>query len=130
MTDLAYRIRLARRRKGISQSALAKWIGVQRSAVSHWEAPQGRSPTLTNLRRIASVLGIRFEWLATGRSAIALSVEDDLDSVPAVQALLVDDEVEMRILSAVRRVPVGARNLLVEVAEHFVLLRYGRAGNR
>ena len=34
------RIRLARRHAGLSQARLAEAIGVQRSAVSHWESPQ------------------------------------------------------------------------------------------
>ena len=35
------RIRLARRHAGLSQAALAHAVGVQRSAVSHWEATPG-----------------------------------------------------------------------------------------
>lgn len=126
MTDLASRIRLARRRQGISQSALAQRIGVQRSAVSHWESPQGRSPTLANLRRIASTTGVQFEWLATGRSAMVLSRDEGLDSIPAAHAILVDDDLEMRVVNAMRRISSTAGNLLVEIAEHFVLQRHGR----
>ena len=29
---------------------LAESVGVQRSAVSHWEAVQGKSPSMSNLR--------------------------------------------------------------------------------
>ena len=61
------RIRLARRHAGLSQAQLAEAVGVQRSAVSHWEAPQGKNPSVTHLREVALATGVQFEWLATGR---------------------------------------------------------------
>ncbi|MFX8735760.1 helix-turn-helix transcriptional regulator, partial [Acinetobacter baumannii] len=61
------RIRLARRHAGLSQAALAAAVGVQRSAVSHWETAQGKSPSTEHMRQVALVTGVQFEWLATGR---------------------------------------------------------------
>ena len=49
------RIRLARRHAALSQSQLAQAVGVQRSAVSHWEAPQGKNPSVKHLRDVAVV---------------------------------------------------------------------------
>ena len=65
------RIRLARRHAAMSQTQLAQAVGVQRSAVSHWEAPQGKNPSVKHLREIAMVTGVQFEWLATGRGQMA-----------------------------------------------------------
>ena len=42
------RIRLARRAAGMSQNQLAQAVGVQRSAVSHWEAPLGKASSETH----------------------------------------------------------------------------------
>ena len=50
----ALRIRLARRHGGLSQAALAAAVGVQRSAVSHWEGNPGKSPSAAHLREIGA----------------------------------------------------------------------------
>jgi transcriptional regulator with XRE-family HTH domain len=124
------RIRLARRHAGLSQSALAAAVGVQRSAVSHWEAIEGKSPSMANLRRVATVTGVQFEWLATGRGRMALSPEDALDTVAAADATLVDDAFEMRLLTAFRTLPARSRAPLVELMEQMAELRLGRSRGR
>ena len=67
------RIRLARRHAGLSQASLGAAVGVQRSAVGHWEAARGKFPSVAHLREIALVTGVQFEWLATGRGSMGLS---------------------------------------------------------
>ncbi|TCZ85047.1 helix-turn-helix transcriptional regulator [Lysobacter sp. N42] len=124
------RIRLARRHAGLSQSALAAAVGVQRSAVSHWEAIEGKSPSMANLRRVATFTGVQFEWLATGRGRMALSPEDALDTVAAADATLVDDAFEMRLLTAFRTLPARSRAPLVELMEQMAELRLGRSRGR
>lgn len=124
-----HRIRLARRHAALSQTQLALAVGVQRSAVSHWEAPQGKNPSVKHLREIAMATGVQFEWLATGRGDMAPSRDAMLDSVAAVDALLVDDALEQRLLMAFREAPVRARMALVEVVEELALQRTGRHRN-
>ncbi|GAB1597032.1 helix-turn-helix domain-containing protein [Lysobacter claricitrinus] len=121
------RIRLARRHAGLSQSALAETVGVQRSAVSHWEAVQGKSPSMSNLRRVATVTGVQFEWLATGRGRMALSHEDTMDGVAAVDATMVDEPLELRMLNAFRSLPPRSQAPLVELMEQMAALRTGRS---
>ena len=121
-----HRIRLARRHAALSQTQLAQAVGVQRSAVSHWEAPDGKNPSVKHLREIALVTGVQFEWLATGRGEMARSREAVLDAVSAVDALLVDDALEQRLVLAFREAPVKARLALVEVAEELAAQRTGR----
>ena len=74
---MSARIRHARRRVGLSQSALAKTLGVGPSAVAQWELPIGTSPTLGHLTEIAKVAGLSFEWLATGRGPITRDRDDE-----------------------------------------------------
>lgn len=124
------RIRLARRHAAMSQTQLAQAVGVQRSAVSHWEAPQGKNPSVKHLREIAMVTGVQFEWLATGRGQMAPSRDSVLDSVAAVDALLVDDTLEQRLLMAFREAPVRARMALVELMEELASQRTGRPRTR
>ena len=121
------RIRLARRYLNISQSQLALAIGVQRSAVSHWESSQGKNPTLSNLRKIAETMAVHFEWLATGRGPMSLSEEFASECVPTAHALLVEDEVEMRMIQALRSTSLANRLALVEFAEQLATLRTSRA---
>ena len=124
------RIRLARRHAAMSQTQLAQAVGVQRSAVSHWEAPQGKNPSVKHLREISMVTGVQFEWLATGRGQMAPSRDSVLDSVAAVDALLVDDTLEQRLLMAFREAPVRARMALVELMEELASQRTGRPRTR
>jgi transcriptional regulator with XRE-family HTH domain len=120
------RIRLARRHRGLSQAALGAAVGVQRSAVGHWEAARGKYPSVAHLREIAMVTGVQFEWLATGRGTMSLSADTALDSVAAADALLVDDPLELRLLVAFREAPTRSKAPLVEVVEQLAQLRTGR----
>ncbi len=120
------RIRLARRHCGLSQAALGAAVGVQRSAVGHWEAARGKYPSVAHLREIAMVTGVQFEWLATGRGTMNLSADTALDSVAAADALLIHDPLELRLLAASREAPTRSKAALVEVVEQLAQLRTGR----
>ena len=120
------RIRLARRHAGMSQARLAEAIGVQRSAVSHWESPQGKNPSVDHPRSVAMVAGVMFEWLATGRGKMQLSEEAVLDSVSAADALLVEDPLELRLVQAFREASPRTRIALVEIVEELSAKRLGR----
>lgn len=65
----ASRIRRARRDAGLSQAQLAKLMRVTRSACSQWEQPGGTTPRGTRLQRLAALLGVSVEWIATGEGA-------------------------------------------------------------
>ena len=125
----AHRIRIARRSAGLSQAQLAAELGVQRSAVSHWEAQRGK-PSMNHLRQLALLTGAQFEWLATGRGPMTPSAESLLDSVAAVDALLVDDPQERRLLTAFRQAAAQARVPLLELAEQLASQRMGRHSPR
>ena len=120
------RIRLARRHAGLSQAALGAAVGVQRSAVGHWEAARGKFPSVAHLREIALITGVQFEWLATGRGTMGLSPDTALDSVAAADAMLVEDPLELRLLAAFRAAPTRSKAPLGEVVEQLAQLRTGR----
>jgi transcriptional regulator with XRE-family HTH domain len=120
------RIRLARRHAGLSQAALGATVGVQRSAVSHWEATDGKHPSVNHLRAIALATGVQFEWLATGRGLMRPSVDAELDAIAAADAVLIDDPIEIRLIRAFRDTPMRARPPLVELAEQLAGMRTGR----
>lgn len=120
------RIRLARRHAGLSQAKLAQAIGVQRSAVSHWESPQGKNPSVDHLRTMALVTGVTFEWLATGRGKMQLSEDAVLDSVSAADAILVEEPLELRLVQAFREASPKTRVAIVEIVEELAAKRLGR----
>lgn len=123
---LRSRVRAARRLHDMTQTELARLVGVQRSAVSHWEAPVGKSPTVGNLRKIAKITGVGFEWLATGRGRMTLSSEDALEGMPVALAELIDDEVEIRLIRAFRESPARSRLTILEMTEQIAALRTGK----
>lgn len=120
------RIRLARRHAGLSQASLGTAVGVQRSAVGHWEATRGKFPSVSHLRDIALVTGVQFEWLATGRGNMNLSAETAMDSVAAADAILIEDPLELRLIAAFREAPTRSKAPLVEVVEQLADVRTGR----
>lgn len=115
-SPMSARIRQARRLVGLSQSALAKAIGVGPSAVAQWEIPTGTSPTLGHLTEIAKVAGVSFEWLATGRGPIARDRDPDHEVAMNHQEI---DHAEDRLLTAFRRVPNRKREALLRWLEDF-----------
>jgi transcriptional regulator with XRE-family HTH domain len=114
----------------MSQNQLAQAVGVQRSAVSHWEAPVGKNPSVSHLREIALVAGTQFEWLATGRGEMPLSKDMQLDSIATAEALLVEDPLEFRLVEAFRAAPLRSRLSLLEVMEELAAQRMGRTNGR
>ena len=127
--SLQQRIRLARRHGGASQAQLGLAVGVQRSAVSHWESAKGKTPTVAHLRAIAETTGVNFEWLVTGRGGMSLPDDVRLDSIPAAEAILADDPLELRLLRAFRDAGPQARVSLVELVEQLASQRTGRASH-
>lgn len=110
---------------GLSQEALAGRVGVGRSAVSNWEAGRGTMPSVENLATFATATNVAFEWLATGRGPVQLG-HDPLLDVPAVDADLVGEPRERRLLRAFRSASVRAQCNLLEMAEESALARTGR----
>lgn len=63
---LGQRFLHAREAKQISQSELARLLGVTRNAVSMWERDEAQ-PKSKTMQKAAVILDVGFDWLATGR---------------------------------------------------------------
>jgi len=113
--ELQTRIRVARQRARMSQETLAHCLGVTRGAVANWECSVGAMPATSRLERLAKVTRVRYEWLATGRGPLAW--EPDPDDVPAVDAEMVHDPQERRLLQAFRCGGRETRRLLMGLAD-------------
>ena len=111
---LSDRIRRARRRALLSQSALAARVGVTASAVAQWEHPDGTSPALPRLQAIATATAVNFEWLATGRGRQQRGGKPESAEIPAVKLdLFALDETEETLLRRFRALSPRARQMLV-----------------
>ena len=62
------RLKESRKRAGITQEALAKKIGVERSSVGKYEST-GTIPSPDVLAKISQVLGVSTDYLLTGKNA-------------------------------------------------------------
>jgi transcriptional regulator with XRE-family HTH domain len=109
------RIRRARLNAKLTQAMLATQLHVRRSAVSHWESIAGNRPTATNLAEIAVVTGVRHEWLATGRGPMCIGEQDQASAL--VLSEFAQDDLESRLLQALRRLPMRRRQLIVDLVE-------------
>jgi len=96
---LASRIRVARQRTGLTQAQLAHAVRVARTSVTNWECELAR-PSASHLKTLARFTEVSFEWLATGRGP--MTPENDPDRILAVDADIVDDPQERRLLRAFR----------------------------
>lgn len=122
--SLHSRVKLARRHADLSQAQLAQRLNVHRSAVTHWELSGRRNPNMTHMRQLAEVTGVQFEWLATGRGGMALPM-DARDAISAADALLIEDELEMRLIRAFRDMPARAKVPIAEIVEQLAVGRVG-----
>jgi transcriptional regulator with XRE-family HTH domain len=101
MFQLAVRIKKARKNAGLSQSALAKRLGLDRSAVAQWERDNAAGPTTGHLSEIALATGVSFEWLATGRGSRVIGGTGD-EPPGIVMDFIAESESEERMLVAFR----------------------------
>ncbi|WP_157964445.1 helix-turn-helix domain-containing protein [Ephemeroptericola cinctiostellae] len=84
--EIGKRIKDARQALNVKQKWLSANLGITATAVSKWESGE-QFPTLDKLSKIALLLNINFEWLATGRGemvAPAQSVAPPTDELSAM----------------------------------------------
>lgn len=104
------RVRFARTFGKLSKAELARRVGVCLSAAVQWELPKGTSPNVSNLIRIATISGVGFEWLATGRGSPKLADGAEIAAKPE------DLEFELQLIIAARALPDERRALLIDLA--------------
>ena len=114
--QLADRIRIARRKSGLSQSTAAQGLGVHRGTVGHWERGAGHRPSSGNLMQLAMLMAVSYEWLATGRGSMDVSANEDAD-VPALRLdCFAQSDDEELLLLAFRKLPAHRRKAVVDLA--------------
>lgn len=115
MSHLAQRIRSARDHKQLTKASLARSMGVNPSAVAQWELEDGTSPNSAHLAKLAKLLDVAYEWLATGRGAVRTITTRDtsaLDLSTFAQTLF-----EERLLELSRLLPARSQEPLIRLLE-------------
>ena len=115
MQSMATRIRRARMGARMTQTDLATVVGVQRSAVAQWESAEGTSPSTGHLAEIAIKTNVNFEWLATGRGPSQLDQGAIVEA--AIMADIAENELEIRMLELMRRLPRRKQEMACEMIE-------------
>lgn len=117
---IGHRIKESRERKTLSQSELARRLGVSQPTVSDWE--NGKTePSVDNLRTLAVELDVWFEWIVTGRGP-----RDFTPEVQEIQEAQREYRVarelpadERRLQAVYRRLPPARREALLEFLKHW-----------
>jgi transcriptional regulator with XRE-family HTH domain len=112
--NLHERVRAARKHLNATQESLAALTGVTRGAVAQWEMPNGTAPSVENLIKIATISGVGFEWLATGRGPRTLG---DAATVrePQRPDYAAADPLDVALRAAIARLPEAKRRALLEL---------------
>lgn len=92
---LGERVAQVRSERGLKRSQMARELGVTSQAIVRWE--KGYGVKRENLRRIADVYEISYEWLTSGTSASGLSakVMERIAALPEFEATQFVEEIEM-----------------------------------
>ena len=114
--SISTRILSARMKASLTQAQLAQRLGIHRSAVAQWELGS-TNPSLMHLTQIADIVGVRLDWLATGRG-VARGGQTTLRSRSAIGQAR--NEFETQCLLSFRRIPSHKHplvfQLLIELA--------------
>lgn len=111
MAAMHERIREARRRVGVSQEEFAAALKVSRGAVAQWEMVDGTTPAVKNIEHIATLSGLCFEWVATGRGAKIFGEAMLREESPSYGMALSDDE--LAVVKAMRKMKPPQRAAFV-----------------
>lgn len=71
--DIHQKLKSARERARLSQSDLARKLGVKPQSVQQWEAPNGTAPSRKRLEEVAKILGVTVAELMSNEPAVAFS---------------------------------------------------------
>lgn len=115
MLTMPSRLRRARTAAKLSQTSLAKRLGISRSAVAQWEQSAGTSPNIGNLSQVAEATSVNFEWLATGRGRAQLQ-GNEFDVAVSLRDFA-HNEQETQVLELLRRLSTKKRNAACAILE-------------
>lgn len=112
--SMADRIIEAREARKLTPSELAKLMGVSRQAVGQWESGETR-PKGKNLEDLANKLGVRHEWLSTGRGP--RDVEENSETSIVKRQDMIDVNQRIEFPAKNRHATIGLIDILRATSE-------------
>ncbi|MBT3837955.1 MAG: helix-turn-helix transcriptional regulator [Thiotrichales bacterium] len=109
------RIKRARNREGISQMILAERMGVTPGGCGHWER-NFNTPSVENIAKLAVILNISFEWLATGRGEMEYSDEGREQLKEVGNKFPPKDE--LKLIREYRQISIKKRELVANLVSY------------
>ncbi|MGH8053969.1 MAG: helix-turn-helix domain-containing protein [Stenotrophomonas sp.] len=104
---IADRIRTARVNRGLSQTDLAKLLGVNRATIAHWERDDGFNPNVDHLRAISVALQIGVDWLTSAQAETTAIITTGVRST-----------LELQMVELSKHLPVSFLTCLIALMEN------------
>ena len=76
MNSVAERLKAARKKRGLSQKAVGKLIGVEGQAISNYENAR-REPNNDTVKKLAKALDVNDAWIYTGRGPVTETGQEE-----------------------------------------------------
>lgn len=119
-TDKNIALITARKSKGLTQLQLAELTGFSRASIINWENGL-RSPTVTDLQKLASALGVSADELLPGKTPPAPAAQDEAPNARKVRERLIRIPVLSREFTACCGSGLGAFDITNDVEETFTI---------
>ena len=116
MSDIAQRIRTARKASGLSQEKLAERMRISRGACGHWERGKA-TPSTAHLATLARILKVRVDWLAYGAGNMARSAE--VVETPVEYVLNTEDSQMREVAERYYRLSKKQRQIILDLMREF-----------
>ncbi len=102
--DIGKRLRLAREQAGLSQSQVAKLLGVHRPTISEMEAGR-RKVTAEELSELARIYDVRMGWLAVADEVNVDERKDRIEFAARQLSKMSDEDLDklLNLLSTLRQ---------------------------
>ena len=112
--DIPERVRLARRKAGLTQATMAQQMGISRGAVANWESSGQIRPSTENLQKFAALTGTTLDWVLSGRGPMLMEEQAAPASTIASPSGTIRDSAELNVLTVFRAVPTERRAHFME----------------
>ena len=114
------RIKIARTKRDKKQEWLAEEIGVRQTSVSAWERGK-KDPTTENMSRVAQVLDVSFEWLATGKGEMEVIYQPvRINTAEPLPKYEIYSEEQREFLALFDKLPRSKREVLLTFMRDWV----------
>lgn len=89
MSTLGERLRIARERKGFSQTEVYRRTNINNKTLSRYEK-DGSEPDTETLKTLANLYEVKVEWLITGTFSSTYSSKDEIDIAKRMEQIRKD----------------------------------------